>query len=161
MQCHDGMHLLYQGIKTSQPLGASGMLLHGGANTLVIRASSDTLSPRHARHPINGMKRQTNYIIVIDICSWRSRAGSYRAGGLRRQQSSGQGDFTAGFLGGMDLLQLSNLQGPGARARPALAPGPQQYRLVRPQRLQARLLLVIQADQGCGPTGLPAAAAQP
>ena len=28
------------------------MLLHGEANTLVIRASSDTLSPRHARHPI-------------------------------------------------------------------------------------------------------------
>jgi len=89
------------------------------------------------------------------------RAGSYRAGALRRQQSSGQGDFTAGFLGGVNILQLSNLQGPGARARPALAPGPQQYRLVRSQRLQARLLLVIQADQGCGPTGLPAAAAQP
>jgi hypothetical protein len=72
MQCHDGMHLLYQGINTRQPLGAGGMLLHGEANTLVIRASSDTLSPRHARHPINGMKRQTNYIIVIDISSWRS-----------------------------------------------------------------------------------------
>jgi len=126
------MHLLYQGIKTIQPLGTGGILLHGEANTLVIRASSDTLSPRHARHPINGMKRQTNYIIVIDVCSWRSRAGSYRAGGLRRQQSSGQGDFTVGFLGCIDLSQLSNLQGPGARARPALAPGPQQYRLVRP-----------------------------
>jgi hypothetical protein len=72
MKCHDGMHLLYQGIKTIQTLGANGMLLHGEANTLVIRASSDTLSPRHARHPINGMKRQTNYIIVIDISSWRS-----------------------------------------------------------------------------------------
>jgi hypothetical protein len=59
-------------------------------------------------------------------------AGSYRAGGLRRQQSSGQEDCTAGFLGSIDLLQLSNLQGPGARARPALAPEPQQYRLVRP-----------------------------
>ena len=50
------------------------MLLHGEAKALVIRASSDTLSPRHARHPINGMKRQTMYIIIIDICSWRSRA---------------------------------------------------------------------------------------
>ena len=52
MQCHDGMHLLYQGINTRQPLGAVGMLLHGEAKALVIRASLDTLSPRHARHPI-------------------------------------------------------------------------------------------------------------
>jgi hypothetical protein len=43
-------------------------------------------------------------------------AGSYRAGGLWWQQSSGQEDFTTGFLGGVDLSQLSNLQGPGARA---------------------------------------------
>jgi hypothetical protein len=147
MQCHDGMHLLYQGIKTIQPLGASGMLLHGEANTLVIRASSDTLSPRHARHPINGMKRQTNYIIVIDICSWRSRAGSYRAGGLRRQQSSGQEDFTADILGCMDLLQLSNLQGPEARARPALVPRTcthGSWRRSRPQRRAAGLIAIIQ-----------------
>jgi hypothetical protein len=75
------------------------MLLHGEANTLVIRASSDTLSPRHARHPINGMKRQTNYIIVIDISSWRSRAGAYRAGGLRPAAILWAGDFTTGFLG--------------------------------------------------------------
>jgi len=52
MQYHDGMHLLYQGMNTCQPLGAGGMLLHGEANTPVIRASLDTLSPRHARHPI-------------------------------------------------------------------------------------------------------------
>jgi hypothetical protein len=51
MQCHDGMHLLYQGVFIGQPEEASVILLHGEANTLVIRASSDTLSPRHARHP--------------------------------------------------------------------------------------------------------------
>ena len=44
------------------------------------------------------------------------RAGSYRAGGLRPAAILWAGDFTAGFLGGMDLLQISNLQGPGARA---------------------------------------------
>jgi hypothetical protein len=47
------MHLLYQGINTRQTLGAGGMLLHGEANTLVIRASSDTLSPRHASKALN------------------------------------------------------------------------------------------------------------
>jgi len=60
------------------------------------------------------------------------RTGTIRAGGLRPAAILWAGDFTAGFLGGVDLLQLSNLQGPGARARPALAPGPQQYHLVRP-----------------------------
>ena len=82
----------------------------------------NTLSPRHARHPIHGMKRQTTYIIVIYICSWRSRVGSYLAGGLRPAAILWAGDFTAGFLGGMDLLQLSNLQGPRARRLPGFSP---------------------------------------
>ncbi len=55
---------------------ASSMLLHERADNIspVIRALSDTLSPRHARQPIPGMKRQSIYIIVMYICSWRSTA---------------------------------------------------------------------------------------
>jgi hypothetical protein len=61
MQCHEGMHLLYQGIKTSQPLGASGMLPHGGANTLVIRASSEYVKPT-ARPPPYQWHEAANYL---------------------------------------------------------------------------------------------------
>ena len=114
---------------TSQVFGASRRI-YGGirlSNSLALRVQSVS-KPSFLQRKT----RQTIYIIVIDISSWRSSAGSYRADDLRPSAILWAGDFPTGFLGGVDLLQLSNLQGPGARARPALAPGPQQYRLVRP-----------------------------